>query len=209
MGKSILKKMVVFVVAAALVISSGVGVYAAGPSSQVGAVKSLNSTESYTKRCVTITWAKVSKATKYKVYKNGKLVATVKGTKYVLKKLKAGEKYTLAIAAVAPDGKTIGKKTTIKANSASKRWMKPVKMKKVKAGKKKATVTWKKVSGATGYQILYSKDKKTWKSKFVKGGKKTSTTIKKLSKGKWFFKVRPVKSGYLGVRTVSYSCKVK
>ena len=138
-----------------------------------------------------------------------KAMSCFKGTSFVLKGLKAGEKYTLAIAAVAPNGKTVGKKTAVKSNTLTKRWMKSIKVTKVKPGKKKVTIKWKKISGATGYQVLYSKNGKTWKSKFIKGGKKTSTTIKKLSKGKWYVRVRAVKSGYLGVLCVKKSCKVK
>ena len=208
MGKKLFKKMVVFVVAAALVISSGAGVFAAS-SSEVGAVKSISSVETYSSKSVKITWTKVANASKYYIYKNGKKVGEATGTSFTLKGLKAGEQYTLSVAAVAKDGKTTGAKTTIKDKTSSKRWMKNIKVKKVKKGKKKATVTWKKVSGATGYQILYSKDGKTWKSKFINGGSKTKTTIKKLSKGKWYVRVRPVKSGYLGVLTKKYSVKVK
>ena len=209
MGKIFLRKMVVFVLTVALVFSCGASVFAAGSSSQVGVVKSVKSVESYSKKSVTITWSKVKGATAYKVYKNGKLIKTVKGTSFVLKGLKAGEKYTLAIAAVAPNGKTVGKKTAVKSNTLTKRWMKSIKVTKVKPGKKKVTIKWKKISGATGYQVLYSKNGKTWKSKFIKGGKKTSTTIKNLSKGKWYVRVRAVKSGYLGVLCVKKSCKVK
>lgn len=208
MGKSIMKKMVVFVVAAALVISSGASVFAAS-SSEVGAVKSVNSDIKYTQKTTVITWTAVSDASAYNVYKNGKFVKQVKGTSFTLTGLKDGETFTIAIAPVAKDGKTVGAKTVVKGKTLSMRWMKNIKIKKAKKGKKKATVTWKKVKGATGYQILYSKDGKTWKTKFVKGGKKTKATIKKLSKGKWYFKVRAVKGNYLGGYSKTKTAKVK
>lgn len=208
MGKKILKKMVVFAVAAALVISSGAGVFAAS-SSEVGAVKSVNSDIQYTKKTVTVTWTKVANASAYNVYKNGKFVAKVTGTSYTLKGFKDGQTFTLAIAPIAKDGKTVGKRTVVKGKTLTMRWMKNIKIKKAKKGKKKATITWKKVKGATGYQILYSKDGKTWKTKFVKGGKKTKATIKKLSKGKWYFKVRAVKGNYLGGYSKTKTAKVK
>ena len=208
MGKKFARKMVVFMIAAAMVLSSGIGIFAAS-SSEVGAVSNVNSVEKVGTNSTTITWKAVDGASGYIVYKNGKQVAKVSGTSYVLKGLKAGETYTISIAAIAKDGTTIGAKTAIKGKTSSMRWMKTVKVKKVKKGKKKATVTWKKVKGATGYQILYSKDGKTWKSKFVKGGKKKKATIKKLSKGKWYVRVRPVKGDYLGALSATKTVKVK
>ena len=209
MGKKILKKMVVFVVAAALIISSGACVFA-GTSSQVGVTKTVTSSQVYSKRSCTVKWAKVKNAVSYNVYKNGKLVAKgVKGTSYTLKGIKVGTTFKITIKALAKNGKTLGKASTTKASTLTNRWMKTVKFKKVKRGKKKATVYWTKVKGATAYQVLYSKDGKTWKSRIVKGGSKTKVTIKKLSKGKWYFKIRPIKNGYLGCRTVAKSAKVK
>ena len=207
MGKHFVRKMVVFMIAAAMILSSGAGVFATS-SSQTGLVKSVKTVENYGKKSVKITWKKANGAIKYKVYKNGKLVKTVKGTSCTLTGIKAGSKYTISIAPVAKDG-TIGKKTAVKGMTYSKRWMKTITVKKAKPGKKKATIKWKKVKGATGYQVLYSKDKKTWKYKYVKGGSKTSTVIKKLKKGKWYYKVRAVKSGYLGGVCNTRSVKVK
>lgn len=208
MGKKFARKMMIFVIAAAMVLSSGIGVFAAS-SSEVGAVSNLNSTEKYSNKSVVIQWGAVSDASAYVIYKNGREVARVSGTSYTLTGLKDGEQYTLSIAAVAKDGKTVGQQVTIQNNTLTKRWMKPIKVKKAKKGKKKATFKWKKVKGATGYQIRYSKDGKTWKTKYVKGGKKTKTTIKKLSKGKWYYRIRAVKNGYLGVQSGTKTVNVK
>lgn len=74
---------------------------------------------------------------------------------------------------------------------------KPTKV-KVKAGKKKATVTWKKrTSGATAYQVRYSLKKSMKKSKTVKvtGVKKAKKVIKKLKRKKvYYFQVRAINS---------------
>ncbi|HCT92525.1 MAG TPA: hypothetical protein DF613_14280 [Lachnospiraceae bacterium] len=62
--------------------------------------------------------------------------------------------------------------------------------------KKTAKATWKKVSGATGYQIQYAlkSNFKGKKTVTVKGGKKTSGTIKKLKSGKkYYVRVRAYK----------------
>lgn len=212
MGKIFVRKMVVFMIAAAMILSSGACVFATS-SSEVGAVKKITSIEQYGNKTVKIVWKKVPNAKAYIIYKNGKKIAKVTKTNYLLKGLKAGEKYTLQIAAVAADGKTIGDKSAIKSNTHSMRWMKNIVVKKAKPGKKQVTIRWKKVKGSTGYMVKYSKDKKTWKTKVVKGSAKTSTVIKKLSKGKWYYTVRPLskKSGktYWGVLCPIKTVKVK
>ena len=69
-------------------------------------------------------------------------------------------------------------------------------LKSVKGRKKSAVVSWKKVSGAKGYQIQYSKNKdfkSGIKSTTVKSG---STLKKKVSiskRGKYYFRVRAYK----------------
>ena len=73
---------------------------------------------------------------------------------------------------------------------------KKVTVKSVKAGKKKAVVKLKKVSGAKGYQIQYS-TKKNFKTAYTrsKNTKKTSVTIKKLtSKKTYYFRVKAYKT---------------
>ena len=68
---------------------------------------------------------------------------------------------------------------------------KPVIMTKA-AGKQKAVVRWKKVTGANGYRI-YTAAKKNGKFKpvkTIKKGKTLRTTIKNLKKGNRYIKVR-------------------
>ena len=72
---------------------------------------------------------------------------------------------------------------------------KPAKVKSVKltAKKKKLNVKWKKISGATGYEVMYAKNNKFKGKKTVKV-KKNKVTIKRLkSKKKYFVKVRAYK----------------
>jgi hypothetical protein len=100
--------------------------------------------------------------------------------------LKAQEKAAAADAAYAK----------AKADAAAKAKNTPAKVRitKVKPGKKKMTVKWKKISKATGYEIRYSRDKsfKTGvKIKTVKTFKKKGLTIKKLKKKKiWYVQIR-------------------
>ena len=73
---------------------------------------------------------------------------------------------------------------------------KPAKIKnvKVKAKKKKLNVSWKKVSGATGYEVMSATNNKFTKNKKTVTVKKNKVTLKKLKpKKKYFVKVRAYK----------------
>lgn len=87
-----------------------------------------------------------------------------------------------------------------------------VKIKKVKAAKKgkKATVTWKKVSDAAGYQVTYSLKKKFKKAKTITvSASKAKTVLKKLKKNKkYYVKVRAFKT-YRGQTYYGNYSKVK
>jgi len=111
-----------------------------------------------------------------------------------------------------PGGSTVTPtqpKVTVKKAS-----VKSVKNKK----SKQMTVTWKKVSGASGYELQYSTTKKFTKSKTktvkVKKGTTTSKTIKKLKKGKkYYVRVRAYKTvkgkKYYGKYSAIKSVKIK
>ena len=86
----------------------------------------------------------------------------------------------------------------LKANDDAKKSFvkKQSKITKAKAGKKKVTLTWKKIGAATGYQIYYGKNKKITKGKKIITIKSTKNkkVIKKLkSKRKYYVKVRGYK----------------
>lgn len=87
-----------------------------------------------------------------------------------------------------------------------------VKIKKVKAAKKgkKATVTWKKVSGAAGYEVTYSLKKKFKNAKTVTvSSSKAKAVIRKLKKNKkYYVKVRAFKT-YRGQTYYGNYSKVK
>lgn len=87
---------------------------------------------------------------------------------------------------------------------------------KLKAGKKKVTVTYKKVSGATSYRVTFSTSKKFKKAKTVtvKSGKTVKKTISKLkSKKTYYVKVCAVKKvkgkSYTGKWSAVKKVKVK
>lgn len=62
-----------------------------------------------------------------------------------------------------------------------------VKITKAKGAKKKATIKWKKVSGANGYEVQYSTNKKFKKAVKKVSLKKTSVTLKKLKSKKTYY----------------------
>lgn len=113
--------------------------------------------------------------------------------------------------------------TTTATTTATKPAVKPVKKvtvkkqtAKVKAGKKKLTVTWKKDKNVSGYQIKIATKKnfKGAKTYTVKSYKTYKKVIKKLkAKKKYFVKVRAYKtvgkSKVYGAYSAVRSCKVK
>ena len=71
---------------------------------------------------------------------------------------------------------------------------------KVKPGKAQTALTWKKISGAAGYQIRYSLKSNMSASKTATA-KANTTTIKKLtSKKTWYFQVRAYKTDSAGAK---------
>ena len=113
--------------------------------------------------------------------------------------------------------------TTTATTTATKPAVKPVKKvtvkkqtAKVKAGKKKLTVTWKKDKNVSGYQIKIATKKnfKGAETYTVKSYKTYKKVIKKLkAKKKYFVKVRAYKtvgkSKVYGAYSAVRSCKVK
>lgn len=75
---------------------------------------------------------------------------------------------------------------------------------------KQILLTYKKVSGAKGYEISYSTDKKFKKAVTKKTTKKTSYTIKKLKKGSvYYVRVRAYKTDSAGKKVYGKYSSVK
>ena len=137
--------------------------------------------------------------------------------------LKAEGTYNIVVTATGYN-KTLEFTYTNKSDTtATKPAVKPVKKvtvkkqtAKVKAGKKKLTVTWKKDKAVSGYQIKVATKKnfKGAKTYTVKSYKTYKKVIKKLkSKKKYYVKVRAYKtvgkSKVYGAYSAVRSCKVK
>ena len=121
----------------------------------------------------------------------GKAVSNDNYTVKYAKDCKNPGKYTVTVTF---KGKYEGTKKltfTIKPKKAT--------ISKVTAGSKQLTATWKTVTGASGYEVMYSTSSKfsskTTKTATVKKGSSKKTTIKKLAKGKTYYvKVRAYKT---------------
>ena len=124
--------------------------------------------------------------------------------------IKGTGKVTITVSAKATSCyKAASKKVTIYAVPAK------AKLKEVKSAKGKVEAEWKKDSNASGYQILYSTDKKMKKAKTMNCSKKNTTaTIKNLKKNKTcYVKIRAYKTidgkKYYGTYSDKMSVKVK
>ena len=157
------------------------------------------SAKSASYQSVTVSWKADAKAKFYEVYRstsaNGEytLVVLTSKTSFTNTSLTCGTTYYYKVRAYGMnnDTKLYGDySSVVKAAPA----LGKVSISKVKAsGKKKVKVTWKKLSGASGYQV-YCATAKSGKYKSVKTIKSGSTkkfTNKKLKSGKkYYYKVR-------------------
>ena len=178
-----------------------------GKTSSVSASQSTSS--------IKLTWKKVTGADGYRVYqynsKTGKYktLKTLTGTTYTVKNLKAGTSYKFAVKAYTKDGsETLWAASSKTITTCTKPATPTV---KATAGSGKATLSWSKVTGATGY-VIYMEDSFGDFEK-VTSTTKTSYTKKSLKKGKTYkFRVKAYKKVdgkyiYSGYKT--YSVKVK
>ena len=152
-------------------------------------------TTARTKQAVKIAWNKVAGATGYRIYlwKNSKwnILAHTASTAYVKTKLAAGTNYTFGVRAYKKYGNEVVwgdnvKVTTFTQTDNAKN------LKVAKRTSRAMTITWSKVTGATGY-CVYKWNGKKW----VNVGKvKTNRfTFTGLSKNKTYsMAVRPYKT---------------
>ena len=144
---------------------------------------------------VKVSWSKSSKAVKYNVYRSTKAksgyrkIKTVTSSSYTDRKVTAGKTYYYKVQAVASSGSYNSADSA--AVKASLLKVPSIKVKSVKKGR--VDISWKKISGASGYEIYVSADKsKGYKKKaVVKKQKTVKTSVKGLkSKKKYYVKIR-------------------
>ncbi len=139
---------------------------------------------------LTITWGKVTGASKYRVYRKTAGGSWVKmgdttSTSYTDKTAKAGTLYYYTVRAI--NGSYMSYYNT--SGKANVRLATPTLSSVKNASSKKMTVSWKKVSGVTGYQIQYSTSSSfsSAKTATVSSASTTSKTISSLTKGKTYY----------------------
>ncbi|MDD6190109.1 MAG: fibronectin type III domain-containing protein [Firmicutes bacterium] len=151
---------------------------------------------------VTLRWNRTPGATGYEIYRqsgsSNVLIGRINSpttTSYINSGLKTGTTYYYRIKAVSSDKE--GKPVCSSLVTASAKPVPATPSVSLKSGKRKATIKWNRVSGASGYQI-YRSLKRTSGFKAVKTIKKGSTKYfvnKKLKKGKtYYYKVRAYKT---------------
>lgn len=168
----------------------------------------------YADTSIKLSWKKVSKAKGYIIYQYNnakkkwlkKATVTKNTASYTIKKLTPGTAYRFAVKAyIQPDG---GKQVVSKSYSSLYAATAPKAVNfKATPGKKKVTLKWTKVKGATGYTVYYkTKSQKSWKKlKTTKSARYTKTKLK--SGATYTFTVKAYKS-YKG-KTYTSSFKSK
>ncbi|MBQ9060853.1 MAG: fibronectin type III domain-containing protein [Firmicutes bacterium] len=141
-----------------------------------------------------LTWTEASSADGYELWQKAgseeyQLLARVKTNEFTAADLLTGTKYSWYVQAVSAENAHSKFSQAVSATPA----LAKVTGIKAKAGKKQATITWKKAAGASGY-VVYRATKKNGKYKAVKTITRPATVKfvnKKLKKGKkFFYKVR-------------------
>ena len=173
-------------------------------------------TATQTTSSVKATWKSVTGASGYKVTlysAKNKTIKTVYTTKTSASftKLSKGTTYKVKVTAYKTiDGKKVTSIVSTLLTTATKPGTPTL---KATAGTKKATLSWNKQTGATGYVVYMatSKNGKYSKIATVKGGSKVSFTKTGLTKGKtYYFKVaafetvggKTIYGGYSAVKSV-------
>jgi len=146
---------------------------------------------------ITVKWSRIPAAGSYTVYRGEspdgefKEIKSTPNESYTDTGLKTGKKYYYVVAAKSRvRGEYVYGNPSDQAVASPKLGKTTV---KVKAGTKKATITWKKVSGASGYEIYRStkKSKGFKKVKTVAKGSTVKLVNKKLkAKKTYYYKIR-------------------
>ncbi|MDY2628922.1 MAG: leucine-rich repeat protein [Lachnospiraceae bacterium] len=141
-----------------------------------------------------ISWKKLSGVDGYIVYrKNGdgwKRLAVITGTSYTDKNLVCGKTYTYTVRACRMvNGEEVKGAYDKKGVSAT---VVPgtVRLGEAKAGGNSITITWSKVSGASGYYVYRKVPSGDWKRIAEVGNSVTSYTDGKLSAGQYIYTLR-------------------
>ncbi len=158
---------------------------------------------------IKLSWGKVAGAASYKVFystdgKKWKSVTTTKNSA-TLSKLAANKVYYIKVQALSKTNSSAYSATLKPATAPS---AKVTGLKVTSTTSNTVNLTWKAVSGATGYKVFYSTNGKSWKSVTVS---KNKATLSKLAANKTYqIKVKVIKkSSAVTAEGTAYSAVVK
>ncbi|MCQ2530411.1 MAG: hypothetical protein MJ086_04065 [Lachnospiraceae bacterium] len=166
-----------------------------------------------TKDGIWVEWAAVKGAVKYKLYRRSesdswKLLAETEDTVYVDKTVDVGSKYSYTVAAVNAEGKASWYDSTGKAGI----YLPGSRMTSAKNTENGITLTWEKVSGATGYRLYWRIPGGTWKSFKDVAGSTQYTDSQVTANETYEYLARPYKTidgvKYFGYYISSYGITV-
>ena len=142
MGNKFMSKVLAVFVAVAVMMTSAIGVFAAGspeegakpaPTAPTGQAVLTNTYGLYNKGTMDISFTPVSGADSYNVIINGKTVQNITGTSLTLSGFEKNAFYDIQIQALA--GNKAGAPSALANRTLSKRWFKNITKVKVKKGK--------------------------------------------------------------------------
>lgn len=165
-----------------------------------GKVSSLKST-AQSASSIKLSWKKVSGASGYQVYRydssakkwNKIAVLSSKVVQFTDKKLKSGTTQKYKVRAYRKNGSSVSYGSYSGVVTAGTKPSQVLSFKAVAKGKGAAKLSWKKVSGASGYQIyVYDRSRKKYvKAAAISNGSTVSKTLRSLKKGTTYqYKVR-------------------
>lgn len=211
-----------FAVRAKIVLSSGT---AYGSKSAVSSTLKPSKVTKLSVSSVTTTqqklsWSGAKGANYYYVYSysssKGKYVklASTSNKTYTVKNLSAGKTYSYIIyAAVLKDGKELSRSDKSSTYKFATLPSKVTGLKSTSSTSSKVSLSWNKVSGATGYQVYYYSSAKGKYVLYTTTTKTTCTVSSLSSKTSYKFKVRAVRSvsskNYYGAFSSVVSVKTK
>ncbi len=177
---------------------------------------SFKQSATYTTTSIKMSWAKVTGAAGYEIYRSDeksgtyKLIKTVTTNSCTNSGLKAGSKYYYKVRAyktvngkkvygVYSDVKSMITKPSTPSNASAT------------AGSRQAKISWGKSSGANGYEVYMSTSKNgTYQKIKAANSSATSYTKTGLKKGqKYYFKVRAYKTTGTGIKVYSGWSSIK
>ncbi|MCH5298546.1 MAG: hypothetical protein J1E96_02165 [Ruminococcus sp.] len=145
-----------------------------------------------------VTWKKVKGATKYKVYRGSKVVATTKKASYKDYNVKAGKKYTYKVKAVK------GKKVSTASKKVTATRINNTIIKNVVNNATSVSLNWTTRAGATKYQVYRKTTGAYARVKTVTGSSYTDTNV--VSGTKYSYKIYCV-NGKTGTKSLASTAK--